>query len=193
VALGILLARYEFPGKRVLDAIVDLPVAISPIVVGLALALVYGPSGWFGSALGASFISEKPGLILATSFVSLPLVVRALVPVLVQAGMDQEQAAASLGANAFVRFRRITLPTIRIALSYGVVLSIARCVGEYGAVLVVSNGGIASDNETASVRVGNYIEADQNLPSAYVVAFVLMLIAIAAILIGAWIRRRGRA
>jgi sulfate transport system permease protein len=193
VAVAILLARYRFPGKRVLDALIDLPVAISPIVVGLALALVYGPSGWFGSFVGTDFISARPGLILATAFVSLPLVVRALVPVLVQSGLEQEQAAASLGANAFVRFRRITLPTIRVALSYGVVLSIARCVGEYGAVLVVSQGGIAGDNETASVRVGNYIEADQNLPSAYVVAFVLMLIAVAAILVGAWIRRRGRA
>jgi sulfate transport system permease protein len=142
--------------------------------------------------VGTDFASAKPGLILATSFVSLPLVVRAVVPVLTQAGLDQEQAASSLGANAVVRFRRLTLPSIRIALTYGVVLCVARCVGEYGAVLVLSNGGIAGLNETAATRVGNYIDADQDLPSGYAVSFVLMLIAIAAILIAAWIRRRGR-
>ncbi|WP_375485536.1 ABC transporter permease subunit [uncultured Jatrophihabitans sp.] len=192
IGLGILLARYRFPGKRLLDALVDLPIAVSPIVVGLALLLVYGPSGWFASVVGTDFASAKPGLILATAFVSLPLVVRAVVPVLAQAGLEQEQAAASLGANALVRFRRITLPAIRVALSYGIVLCIARCVGEYGAVLVLSNGGIAGENETAATRVGNYIDADQDLPSAYAVAFVLMLIAIAAILVAALIRRRGR-
>jgi sulfate/thiosulfate transport system permease protein len=192
IGLGILLARYRFPGKRLLDALVDLPIAVSPIVVGLALLLVFGPSGWFGSFVGTDFASAKPGLILATAFVSLPLVVRAVVPVLRQAGLEQDQAAASLGANAFARFRRITLPSIRVALTYGVVLCIARCVGEYGAVLVLSNGGIAGLNETAATRVGNYIDADQNLPSGYEVSFVLMLIAIAAILIAAVIRRRGR-
>jgi sulfate transport system permease protein len=195
VAVAVLLARYRFPGKRLLSAFIDLPVAVSPIVVGLALVLVFGPTGWFGPFLedsGVVVISAKPGMILATAFVSLPLVVRALVPLLEQAGLEQEQAAASLGADAFTRFRRITLPTIRVALTYGVVLSIARCVGEYGAVLVVSNGGIAADNETASVRIGNLIDNDQNYDASYTVAFVLMLISFAAILIAAWIRRRGK-
>jgi sulfate transport system permease protein len=196
IAVAVLLARYQFPGKRLLSAFIDLPVAVSPIVVGLALLLVFGPTGWFGPFLqdhGVVVISAKPGMILATAFVSLPLVVRALVPVLEQFGLEQEQAAASLGADAFTRFRRITLPTIRVALTYGVVLSIARCVGEYGAVLVVSNGGIAGENETASVRIGNLIDNDQNYDGAYAVAFVLMLIAFVAILVAAWIRRRGRA
>ena len=196
IAVAVLLARYRFPGKRLLSAFVDLPVAVSPIVVGLALVLVFGPTGWFGPFLddhGVVVIGAKPGMILATAFVSLPLVVRALVPVLEQFGLEQEQAAASLGADAFTRFRRITLPTIRVALSYGVVLSIARCVGEYGAVLVVSSGGIAGANETASVRIGNLIDNDQNYDAAYAVAFVLMLIAFLAILVAGWIRRRGKA
>ncbi len=192
VALAILIVRHRFPGKRFLDAFLDLPVAISPIIVGLALVLVYGPTGWFADVVGTDFSSARPGLIMATAFVSLPLVLRAVVPVLAQAGLEQEQAAASLGANAFTRFRRITLPTIRIALTYGVVLCIARCVGEYGAVLVVTSGGVAGYNETAAVRVGNYLEADQNPDAAYAVAFVLMLIAVAAIVIAALIRRRGR-
>ena len=193
VAVAILLARYRFRGRRLLSALIDLPVAVSPIVVGLALILVYGPTGWFGPFVehhGVQVIGAKPGMILATAFVSLPLVVRAIVPVLEQVGDEQEQAAASLGANAITRFRRITLPTIRIALTYGVVLSIARCLGEYGAVLVVANNGVEGDTETATLRIGNKIELDQDYPTAYAITIVLILIALAAILVGAWIRRR---
>jgi len=194
IAMGILLARYEFPGKRLLSAFVDLPVAVSPIVVGLALILVFGPQGWFGpveNSAGIVVINAKPGMIIATVFVSLPLVVRAIVPVLQQAGMEQEQAAASLGANAVQRFFRITLPTIRIALAYGVVLCLARCIGEYGAVLVVS-GNIAGVTETAPLRVGHLVQDELDTQSAYAITFVLMLISVAAILIGAFIRRRKK-
>jgi sulfate transport system permease protein len=193
VAAGILLARYRFPGRRFLSALIDLPVAVSPIVVGLALILVYGPTGWFGPFVernGVQVIGAKPGMILATAFVSLPLVLRAIVPVLEQVGLEQEQAAASLGANAVTRFRRITLPTIRVALTYGVVLSIARCLGEYGAVLVVANNGVEGETETATLRIGNKIELEQDYATAYAVTIVLILIALAAILAGAWIRRR---
>jgi sulfate/thiosulfate transport system permease protein len=192
IAVAILLARYRFPGRRLLSAFIDLPVAVSPIVVGLALLLVFGPTGWFGPFLernGVTVIAAKPGMILATAFVSLPLVVRALVPVLEQSGLDQEQAAASLGANAFARFRRITLPTIRIALTYGIVLSIARCIGEYGAVLVVSNN-IEGQTETAPLRIGNLVENELNYNAAYAMTFVLMVVAFVAILMSAWIRRR---
>jgi sulfate transport system permease protein len=122
-------------------------------------------------------------------FVSLPLVVRAVVPVLEQAGPDQEQAAASLGADAFARFRRITLPTIRTALAYGVVLTIARCLGEYGAVLVVS-GNVEGSTETATLRIDNLYEVDLRPDAAYAVTFVLLLIALTAILTAAYIRRR---
>jgi sulfate transport system permease protein len=193
VAVAVLLARYRFPGKGLLSAFIDLPVAVSPIVVGLALVLVFGPTGWFGPLTGDHIVSAKPGLVLATAFVSLPLVVRALVPVLQQSGLEQDQAAASLGANAFARFRRITLPSVRIALTYGIVLSIARSIGEYGAVLVVSNGGIAGVNETASVRISAVVTNDQDYNTAYAIAFVLMTISIVAIVLAAWIRRRGRA
>jgi sulfate transport system permease protein len=194
VAVAILLARYRFPGRRVLSAFVDLPVAVSPIVVGLALILVFGPDGWFGPIanwMGLTVITAKPGMVLATVFVSLPLVVRAVVPVLEQTGIEQEQAAASLGANAFARFRRITLPTIRVALAYGVVLSLARCVGEYGAVLVVS-GNIQGETETVPLRIGNLVENTLDTNSAYALTFVLMVISIFAILVGALIRRRKR-
>jgi sulfate transport system permease protein len=192
VAAGVLLARYRFPGKRLLSAFIDLPVAVSPIVVGLALLLVFGPSGWFGPFLddhGVPVIGAKPGMVLATAFVSLPLVVRAVVPVLEQVGTEQEQAAASLGANAFTRFHRITLPTIRVALTYGIVLSIARCIGEYGAVLVVSNN-IEGETETATLRISNQVESAQNYPAAYAITIVLILVSFAAILAAAWIRRR---
>jgi sulfate transport system permease protein len=194
IAVGVLLARYRFWGSRLLDAFVDLPVAVSPIVVGLALVLVFGPTGWFGPFLqdhGVTVIAAKPGMILATVFVSLPLVVRAVVPVLRQAGVEQEQAAASLGANAFTRFRRITLPTIRIALTYGVVLSMARCLGEYGAVLVVSNN-IEGQTETVPLRIGNKVELEQNYQAAYALTLVLIVVSFAAILVSAWIRRRGK-
>ncbi len=195
VGAAILLARYRFPGRRLLSALIDLPVAVSPIVVGLALVLVYGTSGWFGGSLDGSplqIINAKPGMVLATVFVSLPLVVRAVVPVLEQAGMDQEQAAASLGANAFQRFVRITLPTIRVALAYGAVLSIARCLGEYGAVLVVS-GNVEGDTQTATLRIGTLVDGEQDVNSAYAIAFVLVLAALAAIIVSAYIRRRREA
>lgn len=193
VAAAVLLARYRFPGKRLLSAFIDLPVAVSPIIVGVALLLVYGPQGWFGDSLEGTplqIISAKPGMVLATVFVSLPLVVRAVEPVLVQAGIEQEQAASSLGANAFQRFWRITLPTIRIALLYGTVLAIARCLGEYGAVLVVS-GNFGGETETATLRIGNLIDNDQDFDAAYAVALVLVLIALVAIVLAALIRRFG--
>jgi sulfate transport system permease protein len=192
VAVAILLARYRFPGRRLLSALIDLPVAISPIVVGLALVLVYGPTGWFGPFVeqhGVVVIGAKPGMILGTAFIALPLVVRALVPVLEQEGTEQEQAASTLGAGGVVRFRRITLPTIRIALTYGVVLSLARCIGEYGAVLVVSNN-IEGQTETAPLRIGNLVENSLDYQSAYAITIVLVAVSLIAIVAGAWIRRR---
>jgi sulfate transport system permease protein len=190
IAVAILLVRYRFPGRRLLSAFIDLPIAVSPIVVGLALILVYGPSGWFGAITKDQVINATPGMVLATVFVSLPLVARAIIPVLEHAGLDQDQAAASLGANAFTRFVRITLPTIRVALAYGVVLSLARCLGEYGAVLVVS-GNIIGQTETAPLHINTDLQNfDDN--GAYAIALVLMLIAFAAILAGAYIRRTQR-
>jgi len=193
IAVAILLVRYRFPGRRLLNAIIDLPIAVSPIVVGLALILVYSPTGWFGpfeESNGIAVINAKPGMVLATVFVSLPLVARAIIPVLEQVGTDQDQAAASLGANAITRFRRITLPTIRIALAYGVVLALARCIGEYGAVLVIS-GNISGQTQTAPLLIGDDFQ-QFGRDQGYALAFVLVLIAFAAILLGAYIRRRQR-
>jgi sulfate/thiosulfate transport system permease protein len=192
VGVALLLARYRFPGRGLLSAFIDLPVSISPIVVGLALILVYGHGGWLGSAVGSvgiSIIGSIPGMVLATVFVSLPLVARAIIPVLENEGTDQEQAAQSLGASALTRFLRITLPTIRAAAAYGIVLSIARCLGEYGAVLVVS-GNIEGQTETATLRIDNLYETDLDANAAYAVTFVLVAIAVLAIVVITVIRRR---
>jgi sulfate transport system permease protein len=179
VGTALLLARYRFRGRRLLNVLIDVPVSISPIVVGLALILVYGPAtGWFGHALakeGISVIFATPGMILATAFVSLPLIVRELVPVLEEEGMDQEIAARSLGASWWQRFWRITLPTIRWALAYGLVLSIARSIGEYGAIKVVS-GNIIGQTQTVTLLVDQ--RATNFEPGYYQAAMVLVIVAV---------------
>jgi len=192
VGLALLITRYRFPGRRVLGALADLPLSVSPIVVGLALILVYGPvGGWFGPGLqsaGFKIIYALPGMIMATAFVSLPLIMREVVPVLHEAGTDQEQAARVLGASAWQSFRRITLPTIRPALTYGIVLSFARSIGEYGAVKVVS-GNISGVGQTATVPlvIGN--EVDQLQQGYYQLAFLLILVTVTAITVVSFKRR----
>ena len=190
VGISVLLVRYEFRGKRLLSALIDLPLSVSPIVVGLALILVYGGrDGWFGPALedaGFQVIFATPGIVLATVFVALPLVIREVVPVLEEVGLEQEQAAHSLGANAWATFRRITLPSIRWALVYGVVLSLARSLGEFGAVKVVS-GNILGDTRTATLVVEEkYLNFDKG--GAYATAFLLALVSVACIVVVSIIR-----
>jgi sulfate transport system permease protein len=192
VGMSILLVRYEFPGKRLLSALVDLPLSVSPIVVGLALVLVYGGrDGWFGPALedaGFQVIFATPGIVLATVFVALPLVIREVVPVLEEVGVEQEQAAHSLGAGALATFRRITLPTIRWAVVYGVVLSLARSLGEFGAVKVVS-GNVLGQTRTATLVVEEkYLNFDKG--GAYATAFLLALVSVACITVVSIIRPR---
>jgi sulfate/thiosulfate transport system permease protein len=187
VGISLLLVRYTFPGRRALSALVDLPLSVSPVVVGLALLLVYGQTGWIGGALesvGLQVIYAPPGIILATAFVSLPLVIRELVPVLTEIGTDQEQAARSLGASPWQAFWRITLPAIKWALLYGVVLSLARSLGEFGAVKVVS-GGVAFRTQTATLLVEERYQqfGAENTTVAYAAAFVLALIAVIALVI----------
>lgn len=186
VGTAILLCRYRFVGRRLLSALIDLPLAVSPIVVGVALVLVYGPtSGWFGSGLaahGIQIIFAMPGMVLATTFVSMPLILREIVPVLQAEGIDQEQAARVLGANAWQRFRRITLPTIRPALAYGIVLGLARSIGEFGAVAVVS-GNVSGAQQTQTVPLVISERVQQFEPGAYQLAFVLILVTVAAIVI----------
>jgi sulfate/thiosulfate transport system permease protein len=190
VGMSLLLVRYEFPGKRALSALIDLPLAVSPIVVGLALILVYNPRyGWFGESLddnGIHIIFSMPGMIMATTFVALPLVIREVVPVLEDMGDDQEQAANSLGANARQTFWRITLPGIKWAVVYGVVLSLARALGEFGAVKVVA-GNISGETTTAPVLVQQkYQNFEQQ--TAYAVSFVLVAVAVLCLIVVALLR-----
>jgi sulfate transport system permease protein len=184
VGTALLLVRRQFPGKRVLNLLVDLPVAVSPVVVGLALILVYGAFSPVGAALaqvGIQIIFSLPGMVLATVFVSLPLVVRAIAPVLEELGTDQEQAALTLGANPIQTFVRITLPGIRWALGYGIVLCLARSLGEYGAVAVVS-GRIVDETQTLTLfveeRFTNFEEGQ-----AYAASVALALIAVVSLLL----------
>jgi sulfate transport system permease protein len=188
VGISLLLVRYTFPGRRTLNALVDLPLAVSPVVVGLALVLVYsGRTGWLGGGLeqaGLQVIYAPPGIILATAFVSMPLVIREIVPVLQEIGTEQEQAASSLGASGLQTFARITLPAIRWALLYGVVLSLARSLGEFGAVKIVS-GGVAMRTQTATLLVEERYQqfGVENSIIAYTAAFILALIAVLALVV----------
>jgi len=184
VGAALLLVRHRFPGKRLFSALIDLPIAVSPVVVGLALILVYGKFSPFGGFLqdhGFQVIFALPGMVLATVFVSLPLVVREVAPVLTEIGIEQEQAAWTLGAGRFQAFRRITLPAIRWALGYGVVLTLARALGEFGAVAVVS-GRLVGKTQTATLLVD---ESFQNFDqaTAYAVSVALALIAIVILVV----------
>jgi sulfate transport system permease protein len=185
VGISLLLVRYEFPGKRVLSALIDVPLSVSPIVVGLALLLVYSPrTGLFGKGLseaGIQVIFASPGMVMATVFVALPLVIREVVPVLQEIGDEQEQASQSLGANAFQTFRRITLPSIKWAVVYGVVLALARSLGEYGAVKVVS-GNVTGQSRTATMIVESKYQGFEQ-PAAYAVAFLLAMASVVCIVI----------
>jgi sulfate transport system permease protein len=195
VGISLLLVRYTFPGRRALNAMVDVPLSVSPVVVGLALVLVYnGRTGWLGQSLeqaGLQVIYAPPGIIMATAFVSLPLVIREVVPVLHEIGTEQEQAARSLGASGLQTFARITLPAIKWGLVYGVVLSLARSLGEFGAVKIVS-GGVAMRTQTATLLVEERYQqfGVVNSITAYIAAFILALIAVIALIIVTSLRPR---
>jgi sulfate/thiosulfate transport system permease protein len=185
VGISLLLVRHEFPGKRVLSALIDVPMSVSPVVVGLALLLVYnGRDGFFGKPLeaaGLQVIFNSPGMILATCFVALPLVIREVVPVLSEIGDDQEQAARSLGANARQTFLRITLPSIKWAVVYGVVLSLARSLGEFGAVKIVS-GNFTGQTQTATLIVEQkYQNFEQS--TAYATSFLLAFVSVVCLVV----------
>jgi sulfate transport system permease protein len=181
VLCALAIVRRPFRGKGVLNAVIDLPLALSPVVVGLALILVYARDGWLESPVGIQVIFALPGMVLATIFVSLPFVVREVVPVLREIGTEQEQAAATLGASGWQTFWRVTLPAIRWGVAYGVVLTTARCLGEFGAVSVVS-GRIAGKTETATLHVQERFDAFEYV-AAYSVSVVLALIAVATLLV----------
>ena len=161
-----------------MNAFVDLPLALSPVVVGLSLFLLYGQDGWFGflGDHGIQVLFSLPAMVIATIFVSLPFVAREVVPTLREIGDEQEQAARTLGAGGWQTFRRITLPSIRWAVIYGVILTTARCLGEYGAVAVVS-GRLQGETETATLRVEERYESF-DLAGAYAISIVLALMAV---------------
>ena len=193
VGAALLLVRRRFPGRHLLDVLVDIPQAVSPIVVGLALVLVYGKFGFFGSWIernGLKIIFSLPGMVLATAFVSLPLVVRSVAPVLAEIGDEQEQAARTLGASSWQTFRRITFPSIRDALAYGVVLSLARSLGEYGAVTVVS-GHVVGKTVTLTLFIDERLQ-NFDQPAAYSAAVLLAIIAMGSLLISRRLRTRSR-
>jgi len=191
IVCALAIVRKRFWGKGLLNAFIDLPLALSPVVVGLALFLLYGDDGWFGGWLsehGIQVLFALPAMVIATIFVSLPFVAREVVPTLREIGDDQEQAAFTLGASGWQTFWRITLPSIRWAVIYGVILTTARCLGEYGAVAVVS-GRLQGETETATLRVQERWEAF-DVAGAYAISIVLAMIAILVLVAMTAIRPR---
>jgi sulfate/thiosulfate transport system permease protein len=179
IVTALALARGRFRGRRILETVVDLPFAVSPVVVGVSLILLWGVDGWFGGLAehGIRIIFSLPGMVIATTFVTLPFVVREVEPVLHEIGEEQEQAAATLGASWRQTFWRITLPAIRWGLLYGVVLTVARSLGEFGALIIVA-GGVPGESQTLTLLVhARYID-DHNAFGAYAAATVLMGLAL---------------
>ena len=194
VVTALVLVRGTIRGRRLLEAFIDLPFAVSPVVVGLALVLLYGRTGWLGGeldTLGIKIIFSTPGIVLATIFVCLPFVVREVTPVLREIGDEQEQAASTLGASGWQTFWRVTLPAIRWGLAYGVVLSTARAVGEFGAVSVVS-GKISGETETLTLLVEKRF-TNFDLAGAYAASALLAVIALATLLAMTLVHRRNDA
>jgi sulfate transport system permease protein len=160
LAFAMVLVRQRFWGRALADGLVDLPFAVSPIIAGLMLVIVYGPNGFLGRPLesvGLRVVYSWPGMVLATMFVTLPFVVREVVPVLREFGIDQEEVARTLGAGRWRTFWQVTLPSIRWGLAYGVTLTVARSLGEFGALLVVS-GNILGRTQTATLYIHETIE-----------------------------------
>jgi sulfate transport system permease protein len=191
VICALVLVRQRFAGKRALNSLIDLPFALSPVVVGLSLVLVYGRHGWLGEwfeANGIRVIFAVPGMVLATIFVSLPFVVREVVPVLREVGKEQDEAAWTLGASPLATFWRVTLPAIRWGITYGVVLTTARALGEFGAVSVVS-GRIEGRTETLTLHVQGSLENFDRV-GAYTASVVLAFLAVLTLLAMNLFRRK---
>ncbi|HEV7194881.1 MAG TPA: sulfate ABC transporter permease subunit CysW [Pedococcus sp.] len=184
VGAALALVRGRFPGRGLLQVVVDLPFAVSPIVVGVSLILLWGTGGWFGGIehYGIRVIFGLPGMVIATLFVTLPFVVREVEPVLHEIGTEQELAAATLGASPWQTFWRITLPAIRWGLTYGVVLTIARALGEFGAVIMVSSG-FPGVSQTLTLLVHSRYIDDHNTYGAYAAATLLMGLAVLTLLL----------
>ena len=191
IAAAWATAKYQFRGKALLVSILDLPFAISPIIAGLMLILVYGVQGWFGESLrsiGFPVIFAVPGVVLATMFVTVPFVARELIPLMQEQGSEQEWAAVSLGANAWQTFWKVTLPNIKWALLYGVLLCSARAMGEYGAVAVVSSN-IRGKTNTLPLQIAALYN-DYNAPAAFALASLLALLGIITLILKSWLESR---
>jgi sulfate/thiosulfate transport system permease protein len=192
IVCALAIVRGTFPGRGLLNAFVDLPLALSPVIVGFSIVLLYGANGWLGFLDGhIQILFALPAIVLATVFISLPFVAREVVPVLREIGTEQEQAAETLGASGWQTFWRITLPSIRWAVIYGVVLTAARCLGEFGAVVVVS-GNIDGKTQTATLRVDDaYQFAYGNYAPAYGISLVLAAMAIMILATMLLVQRKG--
>ena len=187
------IARKRFPGRALVISILDIPFSVSPVVAGLMIVLLYGRNGWFGPFLEANnikIIFALPGMILATAFITLPFVAREVIPVLEELGSDQEEAAQTLGANNWQIFWRVILPSIRWGLLYGVLLTNARAMGEFGAISVVS-GNIASKTQTLPLFVEEAYKQYQT-ESAYSAAVLLALLAVVTLILKEILERRTR-
>lgn len=192
VAAAWSIAKFEFKGKSVLITVIDMPIAVSPVISGLIYVLVFGAQGWFGHWLIAhnySIIFAVPGIVLATMFVTFPYVARELIPLMEQMGNDEEEAAISLGAGGFMTFFRVTLPKIRWGLLYGVILCNARAMGEFGAVSVVS-GHIRGVTNTMPLHI-QVLHDDNKFVGAFAVASLLTLLAVVTLIIKTLIEWQG--
>jgi sulfate transport system permease protein len=184
VPTALLLARKRFRGKSVLQAIIDLPFAVSPVVIGVALILLWGSAGLFGfveNDLGFKIIFGLPGIILASIFVTVPFVIREVEPVLHELGTEQEEAAATLGSTWWQTFWRITLPSIRWGLTYGIVLTVARTLGEFGAVLMVSSN-LPGESQTLTLLVNDRYNRGAEY-GAYALSTLLMMVAVLVLVV----------
>lgn len=192
VLTAYVLVRYEFPGRSLLNAIIDIPFAIPTLVAGLMLVVLYGPQtivgGFLKQNLGLEIIFAPPGIIIALLFVSFPFVVRTVQPVLMEIDLDQEDAAATLGASGWMTFRRVLLPAIGPAVVSGALLSFARALGEFGSIIVVA-GNFPLRSQTAAVYVLSQIESD-NQRGASAMSVVLLAIAFTLVFVVDWMQRR---
>lgn len=183
--------RDRFPGRNLINGLIDMPFAVSPVVVGYMLLLLFGRNGIFGpllAPLGIRVAFAIPGMVLATLFVTLPFMIRELIPVLENLGISQEQAAATLGASGWQIFRRVTFPALRWGFIYGVTLTFARALGEFGAVLVIG-GGVQGRTETATLYIYRALD-ERNYVGAYSAALILGVFSLLLVLGTDYIRRR---
>jgi sulfate/thiosulfate transport system permease protein len=190
LAASWLIAKFSFPGRNLLLSLIDLPFAVSPVISGLIFVLVFGAQGWFGNT-GVQVVFATPGVILATIFVTFPFIARELIPLMQEQGTEEEEAAVLLGANGWQIFRRVTLPNIRWALVYGIVLANARAMGEFGAVSVVS-GHIRGRTNTLPLHV-EILYNEYNFAAAFAVASLLALLAVVTLIAKAVIERKIQA